>query len=297
MINPVHLHTFLALCETRHFTKTAEKLNMTQPGVSQHLKALERELGVLLLFRQGKIIELTQEGEQLRRFGLEQRAAEVRMREKLHEDEPHSGELKISCSGSMAMNLYPDLLELQREFRALQVSLEAAPNARSVKLVKENEFDIGLITHRIDDPELSTRELGTERLCVTVPKGYPCNWADLMRLGFINHPNGEHYAAKVFELNWPDQFGRFNDISQKGYINQLNQILLPVAKGLGFTVLPETTIDAYPDQSAIDKGLLAKPCFETIYMITKKYKALPRRYERVIQILERRWAQPKHIRD
>ena len=37
MLNPVWLETFITLVDTGHFTQTAEKLHMTQPGVSQHI--------------------------------------------------------------------------------------------------------------------------------------------------------------------------------------------------------------------------------------------------------------------
>ena len=54
MINQQWLHTFLTLVEVGHFTKTAEKLYMTQPGVSQHIKKLEELVEVPLLNRIGK---------------------------------------------------------------------------------------------------------------------------------------------------------------------------------------------------------------------------------------------------
>ncbi|MGL5799515.1 MAG: helix-turn-helix domain-containing protein, partial [Plesiomonas sp.] len=37
MINPIWLKTFISLVDTGNFSRTAEKLNMTQPGVSQHI--------------------------------------------------------------------------------------------------------------------------------------------------------------------------------------------------------------------------------------------------------------------
>ena len=54
MINQQWLQTFLTLVEVGHFTQTAEKLYMTQPGVSQQIKKLEEQVGVALLKRTGK---------------------------------------------------------------------------------------------------------------------------------------------------------------------------------------------------------------------------------------------------
>ncbi|MBO6827528.1 MAG: LysR family transcriptional regulator [Sneathiella sp.] len=291
MINPHHLTTFLELCKTRHFTKTANNLNMTQPGVSQHIKALEVELNVSLLLRRGKKVELSPAGENLLIYTKKYFDAEISLRNSLVEDTPDAGEINISCSGSMAILIYPKLLSLQEKHPSLKINLEAAPNQRSIHMLKQGESDIGLISSIVDDPELAIKELGSEQLCIAVPKGYSSNWNALLRLGYINHPNGAHYATQIFELNYPNQFTGFKDFPISGYINQINQILMPVAKGLGFTVLPESTVDHYSHQNLIEKGLIDKPCQETIYMITKKYKPLPKRYNQLIKLLEKLWSQ------
>jgi DNA-binding transcriptional LysR family regulator len=54
MINHIWLKTFCTLVDVSHFTKTAEKLFMTQSGVSQHIKKLEKQLDSQLLIREGK---------------------------------------------------------------------------------------------------------------------------------------------------------------------------------------------------------------------------------------------------
>ena len=54
MLNAQWLETFTALSETGSMTRTAAALNMTQPGVSQHVKKLEAQLGTPLLRRDGR---------------------------------------------------------------------------------------------------------------------------------------------------------------------------------------------------------------------------------------------------
>ena len=63
MLNALWLETFATLAETGHFTRAAARLNMTQPGVSQHLRKLEAQIGRPLLSRQGKGFTLTPAGE------------------------------------------------------------------------------------------------------------------------------------------------------------------------------------------------------------------------------------------
>ena len=59
------LQTFLTLCETCNYTKTAQKLNMTQPAVSQHIQFLENYYQVILISGKGKNFSLTEEGKSL----------------------------------------------------------------------------------------------------------------------------------------------------------------------------------------------------------------------------------------
>mgnify|MGYP005994338707 CR=1 FL=1 len=70
MVNPVFLRSFCTLVETGHFTRTAERLFMTQSGVSQHIHKLESQLATPLLIRQGKQFTLTEAGERLYRESL-----------------------------------------------------------------------------------------------------------------------------------------------------------------------------------------------------------------------------------
>lgn len=58
--------TFLKLCETKSYTKTAKILNITQPSVTQHIKYLQRKYDCKLFIYEGKTLSLTPEGEYLR---------------------------------------------------------------------------------------------------------------------------------------------------------------------------------------------------------------------------------------
>lgn len=290
MINPVFLRTFMHLVKTSHFTRTAEQLHMTQPGVSQHIKKLEEHLGTALLHRHGKSFELTRAGELLYQYGVQQAEAESELQHKLAGDDPHTGECRLACSGSMAMQLYPNLLELQKQFGGLTFSVEAAPKTAIIERIKSNQSDFGIVTQPVNDPVLDSEYLGKDTLCLVLPRNTDASWYSLQALGFINHPDGHHYAARVLETNFPDDFNGMTLLSESGYINQLSQILLPVAQGLGFTVIPKSSLDAFPFPDQLQSASLSVPVVEEVYLLTKKHRPLPKRYTLIRSLLSKQWS-------
>lgn len=289
MINPVFLRTFMSLVKTNHFTHTAELLNMTQPGVSQHIKKLEAQLGKPLLNRHGKTFELTTAGDSLYQYGLQQAEAQSELLNSIAGDDLHAGDCRLACSGSMAMQLYPELLNLQKRFPGLTVSVEAAPNTAIIERIRGNQSDIGIVTQPVSDPKLIQEPLGEDALCLVVPAEAESTWQSLLKLGFIDHPDGHHYVIQLLEVNFSAEYRGMDRIPQSGYINQLSQILLPVSLGLGFTVIPRSSLDAFPYPDRIRSATLAVPVNETVYLITKKYRTLPSRYQLIRELLTDQW--------
>ncbi|MGK0374229.1 MAG: DNA-binding transcriptional LysR family regulator [Arenicella sp.] len=101
MINIVCLRSFCTLVEITHFTRTAEKLNMTQSGVSQHIRKLEDYLGCPLLIRHGKRFTLTDAGENLYREGLQVINALSEIEVRMGANPTHDGVVRIASPGSM----------------------------------------------------------------------------------------------------------------------------------------------------------------------------------------------------
>ncbi|WP_370196074.1 MULTISPECIES: LysR family transcriptional regulator [Aurantimonas] len=87
MLNAQWLETFTTLCETGHFTRAASRLAMTQPGVSQHLRKLEEQLGERLVTRDGKSFSLTPAGEAVLAVGRARRVEEQALRTAILRDD------------------------------------------------------------------------------------------------------------------------------------------------------------------------------------------------------------------
>lgn len=291
MLNPLWLKTFRTLIEMGHFTQTAEKLFMTQPGVSQHIKKLEEACGHALISRDKKSFEITEQGSVVYEYAkqLEQREAELL--NSLSEDSAHEGEVTISCSGEMALLLYPELLSLQCQYPELVPRMEAAPNKKILADLIECNSDLGLVTHMPADPRIEAKKIGYEPLCLMYPRKLshqPLSKEILYSLGVITHPNSEHYLSLYFSQCGKDTLAdvAIESIPISGYVNQLSQILLPVAKGLGFTVLPLSALSSFAFKDEIAVYQPVKEVVEDIYLASKKRRTWPARFYTIAEKIE-----------
>lgn len=268
---------------------------MTQPGVSQHIKKLEQQVGRGLITRIGKRFELTEAGLAIYHYACLMQRQQQALLANLAIDMPFSGECRIGCSGSMASLLYPDLIKKQQNHPDLHMYLEAGPNKRIIESILANQLDLGIVTQHLVQPELVSTEIGAQSLCLVLPKVVAgkaylpnINFESLTLLGMIEHPDANYYWQQLKAAFF--QAEPTSAIKTTGYVNQLNQILLPVANGLGFTVLPEFAVRSFVQQQDIqiakneDGQLLT--LFEPLYLVHKQHRVLAKRYQHIIQLIK-----------
>ncbi|MGR5510675.1 LysR family transcriptional regulator [Vibrio diabolicus] len=290
MLNPVWLHTFKTLIEVGHFTQTAEKLFMTQPGVSQHIKKLEQSCQHALIKRENKSFELTEQGRIVYAYALELEEREKALLEELSFDDAFSGHCKLACSGAMALMLYGPLLEKQKQHPGLSLHLEAAPNHSILNAITEGSIDIGIVTDVPHKGLFHSERMGKEQLCLVLPNQYREKQITPQLLhdcGVIAHPDAKHYMTLFFDqcAEQDLQEIKMSDLPLSGYVNQLSQILLPVSKGLGFTVLPQSAVDNFPQKDTLHIAQLKNTVCEELFLVRKRSRVLPLRYQTIKDVL------------
>lgn len=282
------LKTFIGLAEFKNFTLTAQKLAMTQPGVSQHLKALEQYYNVTLAIRGKKSIELTTEGKQLVSHAKKIFTEMQEFRDTIGIDDPHAGVCRFASPGGFGIKMYSRLLELQKEYPNLVIHYEYRPNSLVVSELLSGEIDLGYVSKKPDQPEIESKMIDHERLCLIVPITHKdFSFSGLKQLGFINHPDGFHHAARLLEQNFSKEFSDMREIPIRGFVNQITRILEPVALKIGFTALPEAAVEAFVDRKKVQIVPLKKDIVDPIFAIKKKNKKLPQRFEFIEQQLHR----------
>jgi DNA-binding transcriptional LysR family regulator len=282
MLNPQWLRTFATLAERGSFTRAAEHLDLTQAAVSQHVQRLEKRLGPLLI-RRPRRLELTPAGQALLEYCAEVDAADRRLHQRLSEQDAEQGEIGLICPGSIGLALYPLLLGLQEAYPGLRLRYRFAPDREVLEAVLANRFELGLMTLKPDDARLSVSRFADEPLELVVPAGNNVrSWADLERLGFIDHPDGQAMAGRLLSRYYPGAPG-VSSLPCHGFTNQISLILEPVARGLGFTVLPRYARLAFarPDAISVVEG--PHPVVDTLWLLHRAEWPLSARANLVIQ--------------
>lgn len=291
MLNPIWLDTFITLADTGNFTRTADVRFMTQPGVSQHIKKLEEACGCELVIRLGKGVQLTEQGQRVLAYAKAQQEQEHAFVTSLKFDMPYEGKCVIGCSGAIAQRIYPALLNLQLRCPDLHIHVEVAPRKRILASIADNTLSLGIVTNQPESDDVVSSYLGEESLGLILPRSRDDDKStkdDLLaidkrieRLGLINHPDAMHYLYRYINDCGDTNLRALNPmkIRSSGYINQLSQILFPVSEGLGFTVLPTSTIAFV---SVAHKLTVYEPkntVTEPLYSVQTPHNALPARYQ------------------
>lgn len=288
MINPTWLRSFCTLVDVGHFTHTAERLNMTQSGVSQHMRKLEETLGVELIVRDGKKFSLSDAGERLYAESQGILQALLNLEQSVGEDPPYEGMVRVMSPGSVGLKLYPHLLALQKKHPKLIIDYRFAPNSDVENAIAESTVDIGFMTSKSTLAEVSCRPVADESLLLVTPATVEMpDWEALMAIGFIDHPDGGHHATLLIGANFPE-FQHIHQFPRKGFSNQIGLILEPVSMGMGFTVLPAYAVEAFHKPKKVRVHRLSKPVSETLYLCGRRQRALQKRMETVIAEA-RRW--------
>ncbi len=287
MLNPQWLNTFSTLAELGSFTRAGDRLGLTQAAVSQHIRHLEDHLGALFI-RRPRQLELTPTGRTLLDYCREVDQANKRFQLRLSESDADRGDITLTSPGSIGLAVYPLLLDLQATHPELIVRHRFAPDPEVLEAVVQNRYELGLMTYRPDDPRIAASVFAEEALELVVPAGEEVeDWRDLERIGFIDHPDGQAMASRLFSRTFPGNAG-IRSLPCRGFINHIGMILEPVARGFGFSVIPQYARLAFPRQVAIHVVTRPTPVIDKLWLIHRAEWPLSARAERAIEFLRQR---------
>jgi len=239
-----HLRYFVAVAEELHFGRAAEQLHMTQQPLSQQIRQLEDELGVLLFDRTKRRVQLTEPGKaflvEARQILLKAAQAVEIVRQVA---QGQSGRLKVGFSGFATYSVLPKALRIFRErFPRVELELEEMTTTAQVQALQEQQIHVGLMIPPIPDATLSLEPILREPLVVILPETHPLATQPELRLPMLANESfilvSRHLEPGYYDqcISLFQQAGFTPKVVQKA--SQKQTILGLVSAHLGVSLAP-----------------------------------------------------------
>jgi DNA-binding transcriptional LysR family regulator len=166
---------FFEVANLLSFTKASQVLNLSQPAISKHIKALEEEYKTSLFERTGNGIRLTEPGRILLVHVRQAREVQIRLEYELstHQDEYNAkGELRLGASTTVALYIIPEILSaFRRKYPNVHITLLNRNSENVLNALGNNEIDLGIIEGETKTTSVNYRYfLSDEVIAVCSPK-------------------------------------------------------------------------------------------------------------------------------
>ena len=174
MINLDQLRVFQAVAQTGSFTRAADVVQLTQPGISKHVKQMEESFGTPLFDRSGRKATLTEAGAIL--FEATQGVMTIiDVAEQRIEDLKglRGGRLRLGTSFPIGVYLLPPVLaQFRKKYPGIEVTLDITVSGMIGPKVLASEIDLGLASYEPRDSRLVARAFMTDELVAIVPRDH-----------------------------------------------------------------------------------------------------------------------------
>jgi LysR family hydrogen peroxide-inducible transcriptional activator len=247
-MNLKDLKYLVALADTGHFGRAAQRTFVSQPTLSAQLKKLEEYLGVKLVERHPKNVQLTEVGKQIvaRARHMLSEGDEILALARNNTD-PLSGKLKVALIPTIGPYLLPRVMQkLRKALPQLGLMLYEYQTEDLLKRLKEGEIDLGILALPIEQDGLECRRLYREEFTVALPSDNPLaqkpsiKVSDLKGQTLLLLEDGHCLRDQALEVCSRIDVREAEDFRA----TSLETLRHMVVAGLGVTLMPELAVES-----------------------------------------------------
>jgi len=239
---------FLAVAEELHFGRAAQRLNMTQPPLTQAIAQLESLLGLRLFDRTKRSVQLTAAGTALvpEARDLLARAQALPAYARASAD-GEAGRLRLAFVSTVGFELLPGWVRAFREhYPKVQLELIEATGDVQLQALERGEIDAGFMLHSpgFAPPGLACRRISQDPLVVALPERHPlANKAALALADLLDQPL-VIFPRRIVPSLYDAIFAMYHAAGQLPQVAQeaiqMQTIVNLVSAGLGVAWVPES---------------------------------------------------------
>lgn len=200
-----HYRYFLAVAEDLHFKKAADRLSISQPGLSRQIKEMEEHLGFALFERNNRNVRLTPAGKYLKEeLSSILTDIQVVMQHAGHLAEGKKGEIHLGYVGSAMQTIIPQLLVRYRERHSgVHFSLSEMDNHRQLEGLLSQKIDVGFVRLNKVPKTLSILPVFEETFSLVLPLDHPLSEVGLSNLAVLKDESfiffEKSYSSSYYE--------------------------------------------------------------------------------------------------
>jgi LysR family hydrogen peroxide-inducible transcriptional activator len=263
-MNLKDLKYLVALADTGHFGRAAERTFVSQPTLSAQLKKLEEFLGVKLIERQPKNVQLTEVGKQVvaraRRMVTEGEEIIALAR---NNADPLAGKLKVALIPTIGPYLLPRVMQkIRKALPKLGLMLYEHQTEALLNRLRGGEIDMGIIALPAAQDGLESRELYREAFTVALPQSHPLTMKETIKIQDLKGQtlllleDGHCLRDQALEVCSRVDVREAEDFRATS-LETLRQM---VVAGLGITLLPELAVESpFGSQRGLTVRQFTKP--------------------------------------
>ncbi|MDW8144749.1 MAG: LysR family transcriptional regulator [Roseiflexaceae bacterium] len=263
MLNTIHLQTFLAVVETGSYSAAAERLHLSQPAVSNHIRALEAQLDQVRLFRRvGQQMLPTQAGEELIAMARE-------MLELAARAEEHIRSLRGQVSGRVTLGCTPSgsetvLVQILRAFRsrhpAVHLSVSVALPEILLEQLARQQIHIALLEDKQSPRNWVVQLLGSDPLVLIAPRDHELAQSGFITTDALRHapmimPRIGSTARRIIDEGLRTSGLAPADIHVALETDSATVAIEAVRSGIGLAFVPQSCLASHKDVSIVPAEL------------------------------------------
>ena len=246
-----HLSYFKAVAEELNFRKAAERLFISQPGLSRQIKQLEELLEVKLFERDQKHVELTVAGNYLKgEVDFVLNHLQITKSQLKLIASGKIGELRIGFLGSASNQVLPDLLsKLNSQQPLISTSLEELSNAVQVEMIEKDKLDLGFVRLASVPNDLEMKVVLRDSFSLVVPKDHPIQTKDFHSVNQFRDESFVLFSSDYSNLYYEQIIGICRDAGFSPRIRHKSVHALTIFKlvenKMGVAIVPTSLKEGY----------------------------------------------------
>lgn len=270
------LRAFVALAETRHFTRAAARSHLSQPAFSALIRSLESSLGARLFDRTTRTVELTAEGSLFLDGAMRLlRDVEVTVADLGDHVARRRGRVSLAALPALAAGWLPEVLaQFHARHPHIELDVADALSEECVERVRAGRADFALAAVRASAPELLAQPFCSDRFHVVCRSDHAFANKRRITLGDLPGQPFVHLARNSSVRQHIDTAIRPAQIHSVLELEQLSTVAGMVRAGLGITVVPTLTLFHFEHPALVTRPLHAPGLKRELFVIRRRDRSL-----------------------